>query len=69
MFDSPGMIPANRDGRKKVFLEWGSPTKPNLNFWISKIKKLKIKILNCINYKITLHRLVFSCSHKSLLRN
>lgn len=39
MFDSPGMIPANRDGRKKVFLEWGSPTKPNLNFWISKTKK------------------------------
>ena len=70
MFDSPGMIPANRDGRKKVLLEWGSLTKSNLKFLDFENKKKTFKkILNCINYKITLHRLVFSCSHKSLLRN
>ena len=30
MFDSPGMIPANRDGRKKVFFRVGvtDKTKP-----------------------------------------
>jgi len=50
MFDSPRMIPANRDGRKKVCLEWGSLTKPNLkfsDFENKKKKKKKIKIINC----------------------
>ena len=43
MFDSPGMIPANRDERKKVFYRVGVTDKPNLNFWISKTKKKSSK--------------------------
>ena len=43
MFDSPGMIPANRDGRKKVLLEWGSLTKSNLKFLDFENKKKNLQ--------------------------